>query len=94
MLPISKLLLARSAFVLLVAWACYEFAGILHSSDQGALPLAVAGIIAVSALVASIVGFAFCALAGSALAQAVHRFFAERDFSYVHTPILKMNRKH
>ncbi|HKE38300.1 MAG TPA: sulfite exporter TauE/SafE family protein [Casimicrobiaceae bacterium] len=68
MLRTSPLFLARSAFVLLVAWACYEFAGFLHGDDQGTLPLAVAGIIAISALVASIVGFAFCALAGSAFA--------------------------
>jgi uncharacterized membrane protein YfcA len=68
MLRTSPLFLARSAFVLLVAWACYELAGFLHSVDQGSLPLVVGGIIAVSALVASIVGFAFCALAGSALA--------------------------
>jgi len=68
MLRRSPLFCARWAFAVLVAWACYEFAGIVHSDDRGALPLVVAGIIAVSALVASIVGFAFCALAGAALA--------------------------
>jgi uncharacterized protein len=67
MLP-RPLFRARWPFVVLVAWACYEFVGIVHSDDHGALPLVVAGIIAVSALVASIVGFAFCALAGAALA--------------------------
>lgn len=59
---------ARWAFLVLVVWACYEFAGLVHTDDHGALPLVVAGIIAVSALVASIVGFAFCAVAGSAFA--------------------------
>ena len=68
MLQRSPLCHARWVFVVLVAWACYEFAGLVHSDDHGTLPLVVAGIIAVSALVASIVGFAFCALAGSALA--------------------------
>lgn len=67
MLPRSQLFRARWAFLVLAAWTCYEFTGFLHS-DDGARSLVVAGIIAVSALVASIVGFAFCALAGSALA--------------------------
>ena len=35
---------------------------------MGARPLVIAAIIAASALVSSIVGFAFCAIAGSALA--------------------------
>jgi uncharacterized protein len=67
MLPTSPLFRARWAFALLVSWACYEFAGLLFGDDHAA-PLAVAAIIVVSALVASIVGFAFCALAGSAFA--------------------------
>ena len=67
MLRISQLFRARCAFVLLVGWACYECARLVHG-DEHAMPLVVVGIIAVSALVASIVGFAFCGLAGSALA--------------------------
>jgi uncharacterized membrane protein YfcA len=63
-----RLFHARWAFVVLVAWACYQFAALAHGDEHGSLPLVVAGIIVVSALVASIVGFAFCALAGSAFA--------------------------
>ena len=62
----------RLAFALLVAWALWEFARFetaLAHGDEGAwLMIAVAAIVAVSALVSSIAGFAFCALAGSALA--------------------------
>jgi len=58
--------------VVLLSWACYELAGLetrlAHGDDQAALALVLAGIIGVSALVSSIVGFAFCALAGSAFA--------------------------
>jgi len=68
MLRKSPLFFTRSAFVLLVAWACHEFVGLVHGDGHGVLPLVIAGIIAASALVASIVGFAFCALAGSAFA--------------------------
>jgi uncharacterized protein len=72
MISTSPRLLARCTFVVLVSWACYEFAGLetrlAHGDDQASLALLVAGIIVVSALVASIVGFAFCALAGSAFA--------------------------
>ena len=72
MLPTSPLFRARCAFVFLVWWACYRFAGLAtglaHGDGQASLMLAVAGIIAASALVASIAGFAFCALAGSAFA--------------------------
>jgi len=72
MLSTSLRLGARCTFVALVSWACYEFAGLetrlVHGDDQALLTLVVAGIIGVSALVASIVGFAFCALAGSAFA--------------------------
>lgn len=53
---------ARCAFVFLVAWACREFIALDAGGDL------VATVIGVSALVASIAGFAFCALAGSALA--------------------------
>ena len=72
MLPASSRLRARCTFLALVCWACYEFAGLetrlVHGDDEASLALVVAGIIGVSALVASVVGFAFCALAGSALA--------------------------
>jgi uncharacterized membrane protein YfcA len=68
MLPALSLFRARSAFVLLVSWACYEFAGLVHSGDHASLALVVAGVVAVSALVASIAGFAYCALAGAAFA--------------------------
>ena len=70
--PTSPFSPARCAFALLLLWAFYEFAGLeaaLAQGDAGASRmLIVAAIIAVSALVASIAGFAFCALAGSALA--------------------------
>jgi uncharacterized protein len=59
---------ARWAIMLLVTWACHSLASLVHGDDHGSLPLAVAAIIAVSALIASIVGFAFCALAGTAFA--------------------------
>ncbi len=56
---------SKSLFFLvaLVTWALCEFAGIGDRST-----LAIAAIVAVSALVSSIAGFAFCALAGSAFA--------------------------
>lgn len=53
---------SRAAFVLLVAWAGREFIVLDAGGDL------VAAVIGVSALVASIAGFAFCALAGSAFA--------------------------
>jgi uncharacterized membrane protein YfcA len=63
---------ARCAFALLLAWALYQFAGLeaaLAQGDAGASRMLMfAAIVMVSALVASIAGFAFCALAGSALA--------------------------
>ena len=68
MLRTLTLLRARWAFVLLVAWACYEFSGVVQGDDPAGIPLLTVGIIGVSALVASIAGFAFCALAGSAFA--------------------------
>lgn len=72
MLPTLPRLRACCTFVLLVSWACYEFfaleTGLAHGDGQAWLTLVVAAIIGVSALVSSIVGFAFCALAGSALA--------------------------
>src|SRR5256885_4701397 len=62
----------RCAFALLVAWACHQFAyletALAHGDAQASRTLVVVAIIALSALVASIVGFAFCALAGSAFA--------------------------
>lgn len=64
--------LARAGFAVLVLWVVYEFAGIetaLSQGDAGASrTLVIATIIALSALVSSIAGFAFCALAGSAFA--------------------------
>ena len=64
-LPVFR---ARWAFLLLVAWACYELARLLHGGEHATTSLVTAMIIAASALVASIAGFAFCALAGSAFA--------------------------
>jgi hypothetical protein len=85
MLRTSPLFLARSAFVLLAVWACYEFVGLVHSDDHGVLPLVVAGIIAVSALVASIVGFAFCALGRSETPAAPTAMAATRLYVYRRT---------
>src|SRR3954447_3209948 len=68
MLRTSPVVHARWALLVLVGWALYEFTRVLHGGDDAARQCAVAGIIAVSALVASIAGFAFCALAGSGLA--------------------------
>jgi len=62
----------RYALAVLGCWAGYEIAvfatRLAHGDDQASLALVVAGIIGASALVSSIVGFAFCALAGSAFA--------------------------
>ena len=70
--PTSPFSAARCAFALLIVWALYEFAGLeaalAHGDADASRTLVVATIIALSALVASIAGFAFCALAGSALA--------------------------
>jgi len=72
MLPTPPRVLARCAFAVLLSWACYECVGLetrlSHGDDGASLALVIAGIIGVSALVASVAGFAFCALAGSALA--------------------------
>ena len=58
----------------LVLWALYEFANIevalAHGDGEASRLLAIAAIVAVAALVSSIAGFAFCALAGSAFAYA------------------------
>ena len=73
-MPAAKfpLTLARAAFALLVLWACYEFVrvetALAHSEADASLTLVVAAIVAVSALVSSIAGFAFCAVAGVAFA--------------------------
>jgi len=68
----SPFSLVRGAFALLVAWTLYEFAGIeaaiAHGDAGASMTLVIAATIAVSALVSSIAGFAFCALAGSAFA--------------------------
>jgi uncharacterized protein len=62
----------RVAFVLLVAWSLYEFVGIEVAVTDGdakaSMTLVITAIIGLSALVSSIAGFAFCALAGSAFA--------------------------
>ena len=58
-------LLMQGAFALLLAWALYELP-VLANGEANAL--AITAIIAASALLASIAGFAFCALAGSAFA--------------------------
>ena len=70
--PTSPFTAARCAFALLLLWAFHELVGLesaLADGDEDASrTLIVAAIVAVSSLVASIAGFAFCALAGSALA--------------------------
>ena len=67
--PVSP---ARCALALLLVWTLHEFAGLEGAFVQGDADalrtLIIAAIVLVSALVASIAGFAFCALAGSALA--------------------------
>lgn len=71
-LPTSPFSATRCAFALLLLWAFCEIAGLetalAHGEENAMRTLIVAAIVAVSALVASIAGFAFCALAGSALA--------------------------
>lgn len=68
----SPLSLAHAGFALLVLWACYEFAhaeaALAHGNPDASLTLVIAAIVAASALVSSIAGFAFCAVAGSAFA--------------------------
>lgn len=68
MLRTLPLFRVRWAFVLLLAWAGYELIRVVHGEEHVGLSLAVAGILSLSALVASIAGFAFCAIAGSAFA--------------------------
>jgi len=64
--------LGRAAFALVALWVVYEFArletSIANGDASASLTLVIAAIIVASALVSSIVGFAFCAIAGSALA--------------------------
>jgi uncharacterized membrane protein YfcA len=73
-MPPSKLswFPSRAAFALLALWALYEFAtleaAVAHGDASAGRALVIAGIVVASALVSSIVGFAFCAIAGSALA--------------------------
>jgi uncharacterized protein len=63
---------ARAGFAVLVLWMLGESAGIetaiAHGDAGAARTLAIAAIVALSALVSSIAGFAFSALAGSAFA--------------------------
>jgi uncharacterized membrane protein YfcA len=63
---------SRVAFALLALWVLREFAmletAVAYGDAGASRSLVVAGIILCSALVSSIVGFAFCAIAGSALA--------------------------
>jgi uncharacterized membrane protein YfcA len=61
----SRVPVARVLLVVLLLSASSEF---IASSRGDARTLCIAGIIAISALVASIAGFAFCALAGTAFA--------------------------
>jgi len=64
--------LARAAFALLVLWACLELAhaevALAATAPNASLTLVIAAVIAASALVSGIAGFAFCAVAGSAFA--------------------------
>ena len=63
---------ARCAFALVVVWACRVVAsleaGLAHGDPRASRTLVVVAIIVSSALIASIAGFAFCAVAGSAFA--------------------------
>jgi uncharacterized membrane protein YfcA len=65
-------LLARAALLALTAWAVVEFGGIataIAESRPGAwMTIGTAAVVMISALVSSIAGFAFAALAGTALA--------------------------
>jgi uncharacterized membrane protein YfcA len=62
----------RAAIIVLAVWALCEFSEIERAialgDEQALLLLAVVGVVALSALLSSIAGFAFCALAGSAFA--------------------------
>jgi hypothetical protein len=62
---VSRVVVARVLFGVLVLSALCQF---VVGSRGDALALSIAAIVATSALVASIAGFAFCALAGSAFA--------------------------
>jgi uncharacterized membrane protein YfcA len=68
----SSWFLGRVALALAALWVLYECAtlqtAVAHGDASAARTLVIAGIIVTSALVSSIVGFAFCAIAGSALA--------------------------
>lgn len=65
-------LLRRATLALLALWVLYECAtletAIAYGDVSASRTLLIAGIVGTSALVSSIVGFAFCAIAGSALA--------------------------
>jgi len=70
--PSLSRLPGRVAFALLALGALYELASletaIAWGDPSATRTLVIAGIVVASALVSSIVGFAFCAIAGSALA--------------------------
>ena len=63
---------SRVAFALLALWGLYEMTTLETAAAYGdpsaVRTLVIAGIVATSAVVSSVVGFAFCAIAGSALA--------------------------
>jgi uncharacterized protein len=65
-------LLGRLAFALTALWVLYESTSletaVTYGDASASRTLVIAGIIVASALLSSIVGFAFCAIAGGALA--------------------------
>ena len=69
---ISRSLLTRALFLLLYAWALVQSAdfvsAVAERRPDAWLTLATAGVVLVAALISSIAGFAFAALAGGALA--------------------------
>ncbi|HYT96287.1 MAG TPA: sulfite exporter TauE/SafE family protein [Casimicrobiaceae bacterium] len=69
---IASLHVARAGLAVLVVWVLHEFgnieSAIAHGDDKASLLLFIAMIVALSALISSIAGFAFSALAGSAFA--------------------------
>ena len=69
---IASLHVARAGLAVLVVWVLHEFgnieSAITHGDDKASLLLFIAMIVALTALISSIAGFAFSALAGSAFA--------------------------
>jgi uncharacterized protein len=69
---IAGLHVARAALAVLVMWMLYESGStaraISHGDDEALLLLIIAMVVVLSALISSIAGFAFSALAGSAFA--------------------------